>query len=95
MIHDTMNTEGSLEPMALSHVYNSNNCATDLDMDMICTELSSDTGKTRLEALIITNIQTEMVRFIIFIMILLRRNGKTNLVWSRLSQFTRMEQSSL
>ena len=30
MIHDTMNTEGSLEPMALSHVYNSNNCATDL-----------------------------------------------------------------
>ena len=30
MIHDTMNTEGILEPMALSHVYNSNNCATDL-----------------------------------------------------------------
>lgn len=30
MIHDTMNTEGSLEPMALSHVYNSNNCAIDL-----------------------------------------------------------------
>jgi YD repeat-containing protein len=30
MIHDTMNTEGSLEPMALSHVYNSNNCAVNL-----------------------------------------------------------------
>lgn len=30
MVHDTMSTGGSLVPMALTHVYNSNNCAEDL-----------------------------------------------------------------
>ncbi len=30
MVHDTMDTDGSLVPMSLSHVYNSNNCGVNL-----------------------------------------------------------------